>query len=111
MDKKGLENRITKAAEGTEGMTNRDIMNIIMHDVHGMDSMVKSVDERERILQKLFAQLSQKVDDFIAENRRNDVIKREGKRDKGDWQRWAGLIVVTAVVFFLGVVVNHFIHW
>lgn len=77
-------------------LTNKEILSLIISRMEDIEDMVRSLDDRERLLQKQMAVLQTKLDDYKREQEEKEKSKQRSKED----YKW---IVAMAVTILLSV--------
>ena len=76
-------------------MSTKQLHDSLMKRIDSIEMMIKSLDERERIIQRTYERLDQKVQDFI-------VSENEKKSDT----RWMTATFITIVIFIVSTIIN-----
>ena len=83
-------------------MSTKQLHDSLMKRMEGIDLMLKSLDDRERLIQKMFERLDQKVDDMLKERARDDVQQSEAKGDL----KWMAATIISIFVFVVSTIIN-----
>jgi type II secretory pathway predicted ATPase ExeA len=99
-DKK-LANTTVKGIENPK-MSTKQLHDALMKQLDSMQTMIASLDSRERLLQKMFERLDQKVDDLIKERARDDTQQTEAKGDL----KWMAATIISIALFIVSTIIN-----
>ena len=97
-----------KLAKSTvKGIENMKMNTKQLHDsltkqIDGVQTMIASLDSRERLLQRMFERLDQKVDDLIKERTRDDTQQIEAKGDL----KWMAATIISIALFIVSTIIN-----
>ena len=99
-DKKLAKNTV-KGIENMK-MNTKQLHDSLTKQIDGVQTMIVSLDSRERLLQRMFERLDQKVDDLIKERTRDDTQQTEAKGDL----KWMAATIISIALFIVSTIIN-----